>query len=194
MQISESLPYQITAKPGVIYGLRGELLFSSCGQISELRNNIYRMSPISNFNKFCETVYVFLLSFFFFCWGCFVSFLSPLPYFEKIKVGLWDHVSVCACLCIPFIVARQRLGKSPFIFARQQLGKNHPIAARQRLGKNFPIVARQRLGKNPPIVASNGSIKIPLSLLGNDSVKRPLSLLGNGSVETLARYQIHTQQ
>jgi hypothetical protein len=40
-------------------------------------------------------------------------------------------ISLCACMCIPPIVARQRLGKvySPFI-------------ARQRLGKQFP---RQRI-------------------------------------------------
>jgi hypothetical protein len=56
------------------------------------------------------------------------------------------------CLCIPPVVARQRLGKSPFIVARQLLGRNAPIVARQRLGKNPPIVARQRLGKSLLIV------------------------------------------
>jgi hypothetical protein len=67
------------------------------------------------------------------------------------------------CLCIPHIVAPQRLGKTP------------PIVARQRLGKSPLIVARQRLGK-----------KKTLSLLSNGSVKIPLSI-GNGSVETLPR-------
>jgi hypothetical protein len=57
-------------------------------------------------------------------------------------------LSVCVCLCITPVVARQRLGKNPLIVARQRLGKNPPNVARQRLGKNHPIVARQRLGRN----------------------------------------------
>jgi hypothetical protein len=69
------------------------------------------------------------------------------------------------CLCIPPIVARQRLGKSTLIVARQRLGKNIPIVARQRLSKNPLPAVRQRLG----------------------SVRILLSLLGNGSVETLKR-------
>jgi hypothetical protein len=32
----------------------------------------------------------------------------------------------CVCMCIPPIVARQRLGKSPLIVASQRLGKNLP--------------------------------------------------------------------
>jgi hypothetical protein len=49
---------------------------------------------------------------------------------------------LCACvsLCIPPIVARQRLGKSTLIVARQRLGKNHPIVARQRLSRNVTAV------------------------------------------------------
>jgi hypothetical protein len=31
---------------------------------------------------------------------------------------------LCVCLCIPSIVARQRLGKNPRIVARQRLGRN----------------------------------------------------------------------
>jgi hypothetical protein len=27
--------------------------------------------------------------------------LAYFPYFEKTEVGLWDHVAVCVCLCIP---------------------------------------------------------------------------------------------
>jgi hypothetical protein len=65
------------------------------------------------------------------------------------------------CLCVPPIVATQRLGKNPPIIARQRIGKNPPIIARQRIGKNPPIIARQRLG----------SEKIPLSLLGNGSIE-----------------------
>jgi hypothetical protein len=26
-------------------------------------------------------------------------FLAYSSYFEEIKVGLWDHVAVCVCLC-----------------------------------------------------------------------------------------------
>jgi hypothetical protein len=44
---------------------------------------------------------------------------------------------LCVSLCIPAIVARQRLGKSPLIVARQRLGKNPSFVARQRLGRNF---------------------------------------------------------
>jgi hypothetical protein len=47
------------------------------------------------------------------------------------------------CLCIPPIVARQRLGK-----------KNPPIVARQGLGKNPPVVGRQRLGRNVTAVTN----------------------------------------
>jgi hypothetical protein len=46
----------------------------------------------------------------------------------------------CPCVCIPPIVARQRLGESPLIVARQRLGKNPPIVARQRLGRNVSVV------------------------------------------------------
>jgi hypothetical protein len=85
-----------------------------------------------------------------------VKVLAYFSNFEKMKVGLWDHIAVCVCaracvfLCIPPIVARQRLGKSPL------------------------IVARQRLGKNPLSLLGNGSVRIPLPLLGNGSVKIPL--------------------
>jgi hypothetical protein len=47
--------------------------------------------------------------------------------------------SLC-CLCIPPIVARQRLGKNPLIAARKRLGKNPPIVGRQRLGRNLTAV------------------------------------------------------
>jgi hypothetical protein len=43
-------------------------------------------------------------------------------------------------LCIPPIVARQRLGENPLIVARQQLGKNPPIVASQRLGRHVTTV------------------------------------------------------
>jgi hypothetical protein len=60
---------------------------------------------------------------------------SVRSYFEKIKVGLWDHVAICVSVAVyPPIVARLGLGKSPLIVARQQLGKKPPIVARQRLG------------------------------------------------------------
>jgi hypothetical protein len=49
---------------------------------------------------------------------------------------------VCAyvCLCIPLIIAGQRLGKNPLIVARQRLGKTPLIVARQRLGRNVAAV------------------------------------------------------
>jgi hypothetical protein len=30
------------------------------------------------------------------------SFLDYLPYSEKKRVDLWDHVAVCVCVCIPY--------------------------------------------------------------------------------------------
>jgi hypothetical protein len=62
--------------------------------------------------------------------------------------------SVCVCMCIPPVVARQRLGKIPLIVARQRLGKNPPIITKQRLGKNPPIVTKQRLGRNVTAVTN----------------------------------------
>jgi hypothetical protein len=44
------------------------------------------------------------------------------------------------CVCIPLIVARQRLGKSPLIVARQRLCNIPLIVARQRLGRNASAV------------------------------------------------------
>jgi hypothetical protein len=44
----------------------------------------------------------------------------------------------CPCVCIPRIVARQRLSKSTRIVAKQRLGKNHLIVA--RLGRNVTAV------------------------------------------------------
>jgi hypothetical protein len=58
------------------------------------------------------------------------------------------------CLCIPLIVAKQRLRKNPLIVARQWLGKNPLIVARQRLGKNLLIVAKQRPGRNVTAVTN----------------------------------------
>jgi hypothetical protein len=49
-------------------------------------------------------------------------------------------VRACVCLCIPPIVARQRLCKNPLIVAKQWLGKNSPVVARQRLGRNVTAV------------------------------------------------------
>jgi hypothetical protein len=51
-------------------------------------------------------------------------------------------------MCIPLIVARQRVDKSPLIVARQRLVKSPLIFARERLGKNPPIFASQRLDRN----------------------------------------------
>jgi hypothetical protein len=72
------------------------------------------------------------------------------------------------CLCIPPIVARQRLGKNPSIVARQRLSKNSPIVDRQQLAKNPLIVAGQRLGK-----------KIHLLLLvGNEDTRNTRRIVG----------------
>jgi hypothetical protein len=43
-------------------------------------------------------------------------------------------------LCIPSIVARQRLYKNLLIVARQRLGKNPPVVAWQPLGGNVTAV------------------------------------------------------
>jgi hypothetical protein len=53
------------------------------------------------------------------------TLFSLLSLFWKNRVGLWDHVAVCVCVCV-----------------------SRPIVAWQRLAKNPPIVARQRLGRN----------------------------------------------
>jgi hypothetical protein len=47
---------------------------------------------------------------------------------------------LCVYLCIPLIVARQRLGKNPLIVARQRLGKNPSIFVRQRIGRKVTAV------------------------------------------------------
>jgi hypothetical protein len=78
------------------------------------------------------------------------SLLAYFPYFEKNEIRLMK--SRC-CLCMPPIVAWQRLGKIPLIVARQRLDKHPLTVGRQRLDINPLIVARQRLIKNPPIVA-----------------------------------------
>jgi hypothetical protein len=44
------------------------------------------------------------------------------------------------CLCIPFIFARQLLGKNPLMVAGQRFGKNPLVVARKRLGKNVTAV------------------------------------------------------
>jgi hypothetical protein len=62
-------------------------------------------------------------------------------------------VCVCVCVCVsPLSLVGNGSVKVPFIIARQRLGKNPLIIARQRLGKNPPIVATQRLGKNSLMV------------------------------------------
>jgi hypothetical protein len=59
------------------------------------------------------------------------------------------------CLCIPLIVARQRLGKNPLKVARQRLGKNPLIVARQRIGRNVTALM------NTHATASRPSCFIP---------------------------------
>jgi hypothetical protein len=68
-------------------------------------------------------------------------FLAYFPYFEKIKIGLWDHVAVCVCVCarvcvfpllllgngsvkVPLSLLGNGSVKIPLSFARQRLGKN----------------------------------------------------------------------
>jgi hypothetical protein len=87
----------------------------------------------------------------------------PLSYFEKKQSRLIrSRCCPCVCVCIPTIVARERVGKSPLIVARQRLCKNPPIVARQSFGKNPLIVARKRLGKNHRIVAQQRLGRSPL--------------------------------
>jgi hypothetical protein len=56
-------------------------------------------------------------------------------------------ISLCVCMCIPPIVARQRIGKVfPFFVARQRLGKHISAAANTRSTRRgsvyiSPIVA-----------------------------------------------------
>jgi hypothetical protein len=83
---------------------------------------------------------------------------------------------LCVCLCVPPIVARQRLGKNLLIVARQRLGKNSLIVARQRLGKNPLIVARERLGRNvTALTNTHGTIE---ELLDASFSMRPVSYQG----------------
>jgi hypothetical protein len=67
-------------------------------------------------------------------------FLAYFPYFEKIKVGIFDYGAVCVSVCVSPIVARQWLGKNLVTVARQRLGKNLRIVARQQLGRNVAAV------------------------------------------------------
>jgi hypothetical protein len=77
----------------------------------------------------------------------------------RLRCCLCVCARVCS-LCIPPIVARQRLGESPLVVAGQWLGKNRTIVARQRLGKNPHIVARQRLGRNvTPVTNTHATIE-----------------------------------
>jgi hypothetical protein len=53
--------------------------------------------------------------------------IAYIPYFEKIKVGLLDHVAVCVCGRASLYPLSSLLGdsvKSPLIVARQRLGRN----------------------------------------------------------------------
>jgi hypothetical protein len=47
-------------------------------------------------------------------------FLAYFHYFEKMKVGLGDHVVVCVYVCVSPIIARERLGNVPLLL----LGKS----------------------------------------------------------------------
>jgi hypothetical protein len=78
-----------------------------------------------------------------------IYFFSLLSLFRKNRVGLWDYVAVC--VYIPFIVARQPLGKNPL------------------------IIARQRLGKIPPSLLRNGSVK---TYRGNEYTRNDRRIVG----------------
>jgi hypothetical protein len=88
-----------------------------------------------------------------------------------------SRCSVCVCLCIPLIVARQQLGKNPPIVARQRLGsvKILTIVARQRLGRNVTAVTNTHITVEELLVAlfsmwpvSYEGKFIPPSLLGKN--------------------------
>jgi hypothetical protein len=74
-------------------------------------------------------------------------FLS-FPYFEKMKVGLWDHVAVCVCVCLSSLLL---------------LGNDSVKVSLSLLGNGSVKIPLSLLG--------NGSVKIPLSLLGNGSLE-----------------------
>jgi hypothetical protein len=77
---------------------------------------------------------------------------------------------MCVRLCIPLIVARQRLN-------RNVTAVTNTHTTEELLDALFSMWPMSYQGKCIP----------PPSLIGNGSVKIPLSLPGNGSVETLPR-------
>jgi hypothetical protein len=102
-------------------------------------------------------------------------------------------VCVCVCvparLCIPPIVARQRLGKSHLIVAGQWLVKNRSILARQRLGKNPPIVAKQRLGTN--VTAVTNKRATVEELLDASFLMWPVSYQGKYAISSSQNFVLH---
>jgi hypothetical protein len=79
---------------------------------------------------------------------------------------LWDQVSLCVCLCIPFIVARQRLGNNP------------PVVARQRLGRNVTVVTNAH-AKIEEILYTSFSMW-PVSYQGKKAISSSQNLSSSG--------------
>jgi hypothetical protein len=117
--------------------------------------------------------------------------LISLLYFFKIgkwaknkrKVGLWDRVAVCMCLCIPPPLSSLRNGlvKASLLLLGNGSVK-HLIVARQWLGKSPPIVARQRLGRNVTAV-TNTHVTIE-ELLDASFWMSPVSLQGKYAISS----------
>jgi hypothetical protein len=61
---------------------------------------------------------------------------------------------VITLLCVPPIVARQRLSKNPLIVARPRLGKNPLIVAMQRFGRDVTAVTNTQAKKEELLDAS----------------------------------------
>jgi hypothetical protein len=74
---------------------------------------------------------------------------------------------LCVCLCIPLIVARQRLGKNPTIVARQRLGKknvtkvtNTHATIEELLDASFSMLPVSYQGKQAISYSQNFLLKI----------------------------------
>jgi hypothetical protein len=96
--------------------------------------------------------------------------LAYFPYFEKIKICLWDHLAVCVSVYV-----------SPSIVDRQRLGKHVPASV------NTHTTIEDVLGASYSLPSLSYQMKVCMSVYPS------LSLIGNGSVNTFSQQQIHTQ-
>jgi hypothetical protein len=121
----------------------------------KLSFNYLRISILTVCNCIVLTYFIFLRT---------LIFLTYFLYFEKkIKVGLWDHHSLCVSVCLLISLINFRMPEPVFMkldaYARMNVVcmSWHLSPSQRLLHKSLPsvcvsvcspIVARQRLGKN----------------------------------------------